>query len=69
MDNKHDIKLFYENQMNSIYKKDEKIINDIVKINVKTININSKLTLIIYYCYTKVNNFLINVFINNRQKS
>ena len=42
--------------MNSNYKKDEKIIKDIVKINVKTTQINSKLTLIIYYCNTKVNN-------------
>ena len=56
LDNKLAIKLYYENQMNSNYKKDEKIMKDIVKRNVKTTDINSKLTSIIYYCNTKVNN-------------
>ena len=40
------------------YKKNEKIIKDIVKRNAKTTDINSKLTLIIYYCNTKVNNLI-----------
>ena len=37
LENKQAIKLYYENQMNPNYKKDGKIIKDIVRRNVKTI--------------------------------
>ena len=48
--------------MNPKYKKDETIIKDIIKRNVNTTDINSKLSLIIYYCNTKVNNL---IMVNN----
>ena len=37
------IKLYYENQMNSQYKKDEKITKDIIRKNVKPANENDKM--------------------------
>ena len=43
------IKLYYENQMNNQYKKDEKIMKDIIRKNVKPANENDKMELIIYY--------------------
>ena len=52
--------------MNLNYKKEEKIMKDIVKRNVKTTDVNSKLTLIIYYCNTKVNNL---IMVNNLTKN
>ena len=63
--NKHVIKLYYENQMNPNYKKEEKFIQNIAKGNVKTTDINSKLTLIIYYCNAKVINL---IMVNNLTK-
>ena len=51
--------------MNPNYKKEEKIIQNIAKGNVKTTDINSKLTLIIYYCNAKVNNL---IMVNNLTK-
>ena len=47
------INIFYKNQMNSQYEKDEKIMKDIIKQNVKTTNNNEYLNLIIYYNNTK----------------
>ena len=47
--NKEQLKLFYENQMNYQYKKDEKIIKDIIKKNVKSIDDNKVICIIIYY--------------------
>ena len=49
LDKKHceqletNIKLYYENQMNSQYKKDEKITKDIIRKNVKPANENDKM--------------------------
>ena len=62
---KQAIKLFYEDQMNSHYKRDEQSIKDIVKRNVKTIDIICKLIVIINYCNTIVNNL---IMVNNLPK-
>jgi len=43
------LKIFYQNQMNSQYKKDEKVMKDIIHQHVKSNNENEKLELIIYY--------------------
>ena len=39
------IKLYYENRMNNQYKKDEKIMKDIIRKNVKLANENDKMEL------------------------
>ena len=41
------IKIFYENQMNSQYKKDEKIVKNIIRKNVKSADHNKDITTII----------------------
>ena len=53
------INIYYENQMNPQYKKDEKILKDIVKKNVLPANINQEINTIIYYKNLKVNNLII----------
>ena len=50
-----EVLIVYENQMNDHYKKDEKIIKDIISNNVKTTDHNKRLKIIIYYRYCKVN--------------
>ena len=51
-------KIFYENQMNRQYKKDEKIMKNIITQNVKSADRNKDITTIIYYCNRKVNNII-----------
>lgn len=51
------IKIYYENQMNEQYKKDEKIMKNIITQNVKTNN-DEDLEFIIYYKNTKTRNLL-----------
>ena len=52
------VKIFYENQMNSQYKKDEKIMKNIIRKNVKSVYHNKDIATIIYYCNRKVNNII-----------
>ena len=61
------IKLYYENQMNNQYKKDEKIMKDIIRKNVKPANENDKMELIIYYRNIKTKNLIMknNIASNN----
>ena len=47
------IEIFYENQMNSQYKKDEKIMTNIIRKNVKSVDHNKDITTIIYYAIEK----------------
>ena len=42
------IKIFYENQMNSQYKKDEKSMRNIIKKNVKSVDHDKDITTFIY---------------------
>ena len=49
LDDKTKIKIYYKNQMNGQYKKDEKVIKDIIKQNVKPTNENEKNNVVIYY--------------------
>ena len=56
--NKEQFKLFYENQMNYQYKKGEKIIKDFIKKNIKPIDDNKVICIIIYYCNIKVKNLI-----------
>lgn len=55
---KQKIKIYYENQINEQYKKDEKIIKDIVKKNVCTINPEEVLDVVIYYKNLKTKNLI-----------
>ena len=61
------IKLYYENQMNNQYKKDEKIMKDIIRKNVKPANENDKMELIIYYRNIKTKHLIMknNIASNN----
>jgi len=52
------LKIYYNNQMNEQYKKDEKVMRDILSKNVKTINADDKLQLIIYYDSAKTRNLI-----------
>jgi len=52
------LQLFYNNQMNSGYKVDERIMKEIVANNIKTKKENEKLNLLIYYKNKKVSNLL-----------
>ena len=52
------IKLYYENQMNNQYKKDEKIMKDIIRKNVKPANESDKMELIIHYRNIKTKDFI-----------
>ena len=47
------LKLYYDNQMNNQYKKDEKIMKDIIRTNVKPTKEDDKMELILYYRYIK----------------
>ena len=46
--------------MNSQYKKDEKIMKNIKRKNVKNVDHNKDITTIIYYCNRKVNIIMTN---------
>ena len=46
-------KVYYQNQMNSVYKVDEQVLKKIIKDNVKCKDDNNKLNIIIYYKNTK----------------
>ena len=48
-DEKAKIVVYYQNQMNCNYKKDEKVLKDIIKLNVKPINNQEELDVIVYY--------------------
>ena len=43
------IEVYYKNQFSSAYKTDEKVMNDIIGKNVKCVNDNDRLKLVIYY--------------------
>jgi len=43
------IKIYYANQMNSQYKKDEKVLGDIIKRHVKTVDNDDRIQLNVYY--------------------
>jgi hypothetical protein len=58
-DNESTINLYYKNQMNSNYKMDEKVLQDLLKTKVKCVNDRDKIKLNIYYKNTKTSNFLI----------
>ena len=55
--------------MNSQYKKDEKIIKDIIKKNVKTFDNNKNITTIIHYCNRKVYNVIMTNNLNSNDDS
>ena len=55
---KEKINIFYENQMNQQYKKDEKILKYIIKKNVKPANNTQEINTIIYYTNLIVNNLI-----------
>ena len=57
LDDKTKIKIYYKNQMNGQYKKDEKVIKDIIKQNVKPTNENEKID-VIYYKNLKTKNLI-----------
>ena len=48
-DEKAKIVAYYQNQMHCNYKKDEKILKDIIKHNVKPTNNQEELDVIVYY--------------------
>ena len=50
--------LNYENQMNKQYKKDEKMMKDILRKNLKLANENDKMELIIYYRNVKTKDLI-----------
>lgn len=53
---KQQIKIYYKNQMNQQYKKDEKVIKDIIKKNVQPISPDEEINFIIYYSNMKTKN-------------
>ena len=57
--NKNNILVYYKNQMNGNYKKDEKILKDIINRNVKCVQSDNKLKIIIYYKNNKTSNLVI----------
>ena len=53
------IKIYYKNQMDGQYKKDEKVIKDIIKKNIKPTNGNEKkIDVVIYYKNLKTKNLI-----------
>ena len=48
-DNKNSIKIFYHNQMQSNYKKEERIIKELLRTNIQCVSPNDKLDIISYY--------------------
>ena len=58
--NSNNIKLFYENQMWSNYKIDEKQLTEIIKQNVKPVDSSVSLNLNIFYKVRKLNIDIIN---------
>ena len=52
------IKLYYQNQMNDGYKMDEKVLNKIIKDNVKSTDPGKKICLIVYYKSLKTKNLI-----------
>ena len=52
------IKLFYQNQMNDGYKMDEKVLNKIIKDNVKSTDPEKKVSLNVYYRSLKTKNLI-----------
>ena len=63
--NSNNIELFYENQMWSNYKIDEKQVTEIIKKNVKPVDSNVSINLNIFYKIRKLKNIVI---INNPHK-
>jgi len=61
------IKVYYENQFNEQYKKDEKIIKEIVKKHVKPNDPNEELKVIIYYKNLKTKNLIMKNDISQNQ--
>lgn len=57
-DPKNKLKIYYENQMNDQYKKDEKVIKAIINNNVKPTTVNDELEIIIYYKNMKTKNLI-----------
>ena len=57
--NNDHITFYYRNIMNNQYKIDEKIITDIIKKNIKSVNPNQKIKLLIYYKNSKTANRII----------
>ena len=61
------IKIYYKNQMDGQYKKDEKVIKDIIKKNIKPTNGNKKkIDVVIYYKNLKTKNLIMK---NNMTKT
>ena len=58
-DQQTDIKIFYKNQWHRDYKKDERAIRDIINSNVKPVNSNHSVKLIIYYKNRKSSNLIL----------
>ena len=61
------LKSSMKNQMNSQYKKDEKIMKNIIRQNVKSVDHNKDITTIIYYCNRKVNNIIMTNNLNRNE--
>jgi len=57
-DTSNSLKIYYNNQMNDQYKKDEKIMRDIIANNIKANNPNDKIQLVIYYNSSKTRNLI-----------
>ena len=53
------IKLFYRNYWHIDYKKDEKALRNIISSHVKPINVNDKISLVIYYKNKKTSNLIL----------
>ena len=64
--NKEEVLIVYENQMNEQYKKDEKIIKDIISNTGKTTDHYKRLKIIIYYLNCKVKNIIMKNNINHK---
>lgn len=55
---KNTVAIFYKNQMNQQYKKDEKVLKDIIKNNVKMVNTNDELKINVYYSNLKTKHLI-----------
>lgn len=61
--------VYYRNQMSSSYREDERILKSIVKSNIKCVNEDEELKLLIYYKNRKTKDFLMTNNINRESSS
>jgi len=62
------LKIYYANQMNCQYKKDEKVLRDIMKRHLKTMNNNDHLQLNVYYSNKRTSSLLMKNNIAERKE-